>query len=248
MNRLRLGMCCAAVLLPLSLMGCGSKESGQVVTTEQATGDSSAVRIAAEDRWTISGDIFKPEGISHGAVLLLHQRGGSGDDWHALCVALKQAGYTALSIDQRGTGRSAQGPGQSGEYAPWDTSKDISAGLFALKDSGPAALIGASYGANNALIYAAAHPNQVKSVVLFSPGKNYHGLDAVAAARKFSGSMLTFHDKDDKIAGSGPAEIDGASGAKEHFLKVGTGAGHGTALLNTDVTKQTVEFLTRTLK
>ncbi len=248
MNRRKFGGLGAAFLLFLTLAGCGGKETGTVVTTEQATGDATSVRYSTRDKWVISGDMYKPTGVPRGGVLLLHQRGGSGDDWHALCIALQQAGFTALAIDQRGTGRSTQGPGQSGEYAPWDTSPDIEGGLYVLKEFGPTAIVGASYGANNALIYGTANPSQMKSLVLFSPGKDYHGLDAVSAARKYTGALLIFHQKGDKIAGDGPAEIDKASASKEHLLQISDGTGHGTALLNTGVTQQTIDFLAKTMK
>jgi len=77
------------------------------------------VTLKTTDGWNIVGDLYAPAGTSKGAVILLHQRSGSGKDWASLCQALQKAGFTALAIDQRGAGRSTTGPGPTGENAPW---------------------------------------------------------------------------------------------------------------------------------
>ncbi len=242
------------LLMALSLLGiffvigCGEKENGSVVSEDQATGDTRTAQYKTEDGWNILGDYYEPKTKVKGVVVLLHQRGGSGTDWHPLSIALQNAGYIVFAIDQRGTGRSEQGPGQTGEFAPWDTSKDINGAVYAMKGKGPLTLVGASYGANNALIYAGAHPSQVNSLVLLSPGIDYHGLKTKAAAKAYTGPILLFHDKDDKIAGTGPAELDKASGSKDHQLQVMEGRAHGIALLNASTTQQIVDFVVRTLK
>ncbi len=237
-----------SVLLIAAITGCGEKETGTVVSSDQATGETRLATYVTRDGWTIMGDLYEPPTKTKGVVLLLHQRGGSAEDWHALSLAIKLAGYTAFAIDQRGTGRSAQGPGQSGEYAPWNTVPDIEIGVYAVKDKGPVMLIGASYGANNALLYAAAHPEMVRSLVLFSPSADYHGLKTLKAVKKYTGPLLIFHQKGDKIAGDGPIDLDRASGSKDHTLQLNEGTGHGAALLNAETTQQTVDFIVRTLK
>jgi pimeloyl-ACP methyl ester carboxylesterase len=141
--------------------------------------------------------------------------------------------------------------GGKGDNAPWETGPDIAAAINFVSGKGAVGLVGASYGANNALIYAAAHPDQVKSVVLFSPGADYHGLDAIAAAKAWRGPLEIFHDKDDTVAGSGPEEIDKASPSADHKLIVLPGNGHGTDLLRDAMARNAdspVEFLKRTLK
>jgi len=85
-------------------------------------------------------------------------------------------------------------------------------------------------------------------LVLLSPSTDYHGLKTTEAAKKYTGPLLMFHQKDDRIAGSGPADLDKVSGSKDRLLQVGEGAGHGTALLNANTTRQIVDFVVRTLK
>src|SRR5262249_17128708 len=161
---------------------------------EGKIGEARQVHFKTTDGWTIVGDLYTPSGASKGAVILLHQRNGSARDWEPLCLALQKAGFTALAIDQRGAGRSTQGPGPTGGNAPWPTSPDIAAAIKFLAVKKPVGLAGASYGANNALIYAAANPKQVTGVALFSPGANYHGLDALTPARAYHGAVSIYHD------------------------------------------------------
>jgi alpha-beta hydrolase superfamily lysophospholipase len=242
------GWMAIGVLLISLLTGCGEKETGSVVTSDQATGDTRPAKYNCRDNWTIFGDLYDTPGKPKGVVILLHQRGGSGDDWHSLSLAIRQAGYEAFAIDQRGTGRSTAGPGQTGEFAPWDTTPDIEGAVYAMKDKGPIMLIGASYGANNALRYAAANPTIIRSLVLFSPSTDYHGLKTLDAVKKYKGPLLMFHAKDDKVAGDGPMDLDKASGSKNRKLRILEGAGHGIALLNPDTAQQTLDFIVRTLK
>jgi pimeloyl-ACP methyl ester carboxylesterase len=232
-----------ALLLVGATGGC-SAHSGSAPKAPNASaptaGSVRTVSFHTTDGWTIVGDLYQPKGPSQGAVILLHQRGGQASDWEPLSEALQKAGYVALAIDQRGAGRSTQGPGPTGADAPWDTSGDIAAAIAFLKGKGPIGLAGASYGANNALIYAASHPQQVKALVLLSPGANYHGLDALTPARRCHTPTLILHDQGDSIADNGPQQINELLPGTNHLLKVLPGSEHGTALLNEDDTIATI--------
>ncbi|CEK17982.1 alpha/beta hydrolase [Chthonomonas calidirosea] len=232
-----------ALLMIAATNGCAA-HSGQTTKAPfappPAADSAQTVTLHTTDGWTIVGDLYVPKGPSHGAVILLHQRGGQASDWDALSKALQKAGYVALAIDQRGAGRSTQGPGPTGADAPWDTSGDIAAAIAFLKGKGPIGLAGASYGANNALIYAAAHPQQVKALVLLSPGANYHGLDALTPAKRCLTPTLILHDRGDSIADDGPQQINALLPGTSHLLKVQPGSEHGTALLDEDSTIGTI--------
>lgn len=206
------------------------------------------VMLKTADGWNLVGDLYTPAGKSQGSVILLHQRSGQSRDWAALCRALQAAHFTALALDQRGAGRSTQGPGGTGNDAPWPTGGDIAAAVLFLKGREPIGLAGASYGANNTLIYAAAHPAQIKSVALFSPGANYNGLDALAPARQYKGAVLIYHDKNDAIAGSGPKQINQALPGHDHALRLSNGSRHGTALLTPANIRDAVAFFQKTLQ
>ena len=213
------------------------------------TQPAQSITLKTADGWNLAAQLYPPDNPakSRSAVILLHQRGGTGGDWTRLCRALQGANITALTIDQRGAGRSTQGPGPVGTDAPWLTSGDVAAAVAFLKGKGSLGLAGASYGANNALIYAAAHPNQIKAVALYSPGANYHGLDAVKPAHAYKGAVIIYHDKNDEIAGDGPRLIKAALPAGDHVLKVQPGGEHGTALLTPANIQDVTAFFKRTL-
>jgi pimeloyl-ACP methyl ester carboxylesterase len=240
----------------LTLWGCGAQRDAErpvsgatsVSLTPEAPG-AKEVQLKTADGWTIVGDLYAPSGNDgKGAVVLLHQRGGQASDWAPLCQALQKSGITALAIDQRGAGRSTTGPGQTGDDAPWPTGPDIAAAITSLKNRGAVGLAGASYGANNALIYAAAHPDQVHAIALFSPGANYHGLQALPAAKAYRGAAVIYHDRDDMVAGNGPRLINAALPGKDHTLHLYDGSEHGTALLNAAAIADAVRFFRRTLR
>ena len=243
----------ALLFAAIGLAGCREGSAPDANSIVGSPAGAKEVDFKTDDGWDIFGDAYVPEGTSRGAVILLHQRNGAASDWRALCSALQRDHYTALAIDQRGAGRSVQGPGGvggKGDNAPWETGPDIAAAIKFVAGKGPVGLVGASYGANNALIYAAAHPDQVKSVILFSPGANYNGLDALAAAKLWKGPLEIFHDKGDTIAGDGPESIDKLTPSTNHKLVLSTGSRHGTDLLSTAMSSSTspVAFLEQTLK
>jgi pimeloyl-ACP methyl ester carboxylesterase len=214
----------------------------------QSLQSPTTITLETQDGWTLMGDLYVPSGSSQGAIVLLHQRGGSAQDWQPLAIALQQSGFTALAIDQRGAGRSTQEPGLSGNNAPWSTSEDIAAAIASLSERQPIGLVGASYGANNALIYAVAHPNLIKGVALLSPGANYNGLDAIAAARSYQGSLAIYHSRNDSVAGQGPEQINSISSAATHRLQILNGSAHGSGLLSPEVDRDVIKFFQATLK
>ena len=196
------------------------------------------VTINTADGWKLHALLFKPEGASNSAVILLHQRGGSSSDWNQLSTAIVKKGITALAIDQRGAGSSTEGTGGKGDNAPWDTSQDIAAAIKYLAPISHIGLVGASYGANNALIYAASHPDQISGVVLYSPGLDYNGLKTEEPAKKWKGFLRIYHDKGDSVAGDSPQSIDKLSKSPAPRLFLTEGDRHGTALLESSMTTQ----------
>ncbi len=195
------------------------------------TGGAREITFRTIDGWTIHGDYTAVAGATR-AVVLLHQRGGSAVDWGPLVDRLAAAGIAALAIDQRGAGRSL-GP-QSGVNAPWDTSNDIAGAVSWLERRGLAAdrvgLAGASYGANNALIYAAAH-RETPVVALLSPGRDYNGLKVAPAAGRYRGAVLVLSAAGDPVTEDGPELIARAHRGRALERVSYAGSAHGTRLL-----------------
>ncbi len=213
--------------LALMAILCGCRVPAQ---TPAVPVGATQVHFKTRDGWTIVGDRYAHHGKLRGTVVLLHQRGGKASDWQSLCRALQAAGFTALAIDQRGAGRSIVGPGPIGNAAPWPTGPDI-AGAINYLHRRKVILIGASYGANNSLIYAGQHARQLAGIVLLSPGANYNGLDALTAAPLCKVPVLIYTSAGDPIANSGPSRIAALLPGNRHWVQSITGSRHGTALL-----------------
>lgn len=214
----------------IAVSGCGRAPGGTAEIPKVLP--STAAAYTTSDGWPIQGDYFAAPNATR-AVVLLHQRGGSAGDWSPLVARLVKAGIGALAIDQRGAGRSTGK--QANEDETWDTQPDIAGAVGWLKAKGiPEAhisLAGASYGANNAILYAEAHPN-VPAVALVSPGANYHGLVMPADLRGYKGSILVLAAQEDSIMGGGLDAVRRAAPAAE--VKTVPGSAHGTQLLATN--------------
>ncbi len=237
----------ALLLAGALLWGCDSKQAipSAPPAAPPARGAGSDITYRTADGWTIHGDYYPVPNATR-AVLLLHQRGGSAADWGPLRPALAQAGIAALAIDQRGAGRST-GP-QSGEDAPWETSGDIAGAVRWLGERQhipPAhvGLAGASYGANNALLYAASAQPPPPAVALLSPGTDYHGLRIEPAARAYHGAILVLAAKGDSITGGGPELLRRVAPSATQALY--EGGAHGTELFgaNPDSVQRLAAFL-----
>jgi pimeloyl-ACP methyl ester carboxylesterase len=222
----------ASLLIVIAVAGCSKQEDSPAAAGGGGGGSSSnstsEITYKTSDGWIIHGDFYQATGGT-GAVILLHQRGGSASDWRPLVFKLNGAKLSALAIDQRGAGRSTGK--QNDQDAPWETSEDIAGAIAWLKGKGISAdhigLAGASYGANNAMIYA-ARKGGVKAIALLSPGKDYHGLTVPAGLAKFKGGILVLTAGNDSIQGGGPQAIK--SVAPEAEMKTFAGDAHGTNL------------------
>ena len=189
------------------------------------------VTFTTADNWTIHANFASPPNASK-AVILLHQRNGSASDWNPIVSRLNAEGVATLALDLRGAGKST-GP-QNGDEAPWDVTPDIDGARKYLDEHGlrrtPIGLIGASYGANNALIYAASHPG-VSAVALLSPGEDYHGLKVEAPSRVYHGRILILTASRDDVTGPGPQVIADTAGSAA-TVKSFDGSAHGTEIFS----------------
>ena len=208
--------------------GCSHRPAATDASEAELLGPAvTVVSFRTPDGWTIRGDFQSPPGAKR-AVVLLHQRDGRARDWAPLTARLAKAGIATLALDARGVGRS-QREGSS-EDAPWDTTGDIAGAVSWLQTRGFApekvGLAGASYGANNVLLYAARTP-KTPAIALLSPGANYHGLDIRQAAFAFKGPLLLVYAREDPITNGGPELIVKArNGAIDSAAYAGSN--HGT--------------------
>lgn len=173
-------------------------------------------------------------------VILLPMMANDRKSWGDFPAKLARAGYVALALDQRGHGESVwQGKSKrefskftNADFAKMTT--DIGAVLNELAknkrvDAARAAVLGASIGANAALVYAASHP-EVKAVALLSPGLDYRGIVTEEAAAAYGRRpVLVVAAKEDGYAAMSAQKLAEKIGASA-TLKIYEGGEHGTRL------------------
>lgn len=114
-------------------------------------------------------------------VVLLHGGGATSTAWAAVAPALARAGHRVLAPDQVGdAGRSVHDGPRLRSHADLTTwLGDVLDGL----GTGPAVVVGHSYGAWLAVRYALARPGRVARLVLLDPSDVLVGLRAAYRAR-----------------------------------------------------------------
>lgn len=198
------------------------------------------VSLKTADAMNIVSDHYKgPPGSP--AVLLLHMMPSGRKSWVEFAEKLNQAGFGALAIDLRGHGESEGGPDGWRNFSDDEHQKsieDVKAGLEFQKKEGHGALsiAGASIGANLAL-ECLVESDEVKKVILLSPGLNYKGIETLPLAKmvKPERAVYVVAARDDTRSG-GPAdqmarEIYDALPCKKE-IKIFEEGGHGTDILN----------------
>ncbi len=207
------------------------------------------VRFDTEDGFSLEADLWPAPAPDAPVAILLHQWNADRRSFGALQPALSAAGFTVLSLDQRGQGGSTKQraggtekivrirdlPKERASAIIGEGPKDVAAALAFLSARGLATdrivLVGSSYGCTVSLLTAAAEP-RVRGVALLSPGADYFGVDALAAARTYGGPLFAVAAEDDTVRSSPPGTraIGEAHGGPEEIRILPKG-GHGVALL-----------------
>jgi pimeloyl-ACP methyl ester carboxylesterase len=207
------------------------------------------IKIPADDGVQIVNTYHPPILQSAGqrapAILLLHMVGGAGADWQDLPTTLQAQGFAVLVPDLRGHGRTA-GPGDwakgpSDVRALWDALM-----MRPEVDPGRSGIVGASIGANLALIVG-ANTREVATVIALSPGLEYHDLKPLGLMPNFGyRPVLLVASQDDNYSYSSTPQLGGAASAAQTFYY--TDAGHGTAMLvKPDLKERILDWLTQYL-
>lgn len=206
-----------------------------------------AVTIPAADGLQLSAAYYAPviyepvAGHLAPGVLLLHMLGGSRADWSEFARGLQEAGFAVLALDLRGHGES---PGPE----DWEKSLgDVAAAWQALcarpeVDRDRTALVGASIGANLALMVGASNAG-VAAVVALSPGEDYHGLKPKGLLPNFGRRpVYLIASQDDPAAYASAQAMVGELPAGEAFYY--QSAGHGTRMFsNPDLATRLTSWL-----
>lgn len=162
-------------------------------------------------------------------ILLLHMYGGSKADWDSFARDLQKQGYAALAIDLRGHGSSSNTP------MVWSKAPDDVKGAYMLLTSRPevdanrTAIMGASVGANLALMVGGSQ-SRVEAVVALSPGVDFLGLNPSSAMKNFGERpVLLVASQDDAYSYDSVNTLAALSISAEKLQL--TKAGHGTGML-----------------
>ncbi len=174
------------ILLSLILLGCSksevesepaeneARETDAVLDEKEVSGiQEGKVTFTTEDDIKISGNVF---GTGTKWVILTHMLQADQQSWFDFAEFLKDNGYTVLTYDLRGIGRSGGSMYQKGvENIPLD----LEAALDFVRQYNPEKifLIGAAIGGTSSLKVASKEP--VDGVVSISGLEEYQGLSVI---------------------------------------------------------------------
>jgi len=198
----------------LILMGC-QKGEGETMNYER-------VEFQTEDNVMLVGDFY--EGGEKG-IILLHILGATRSVWRDFAQELQRDGYSVLAIDLRGHGESDLNFRIFGEKEFNDMILDARAAKrFLSKEQN--VVIGASIGANTAIKFA----NEVDAAIALSPGLNYRGINAEAAASSVHKLVLIIASSEDTYSFESSEKLHTL--IKNSELKTYSNKGHGTNMLD----------------
>jgi dienelactone hydrolase len=233
------------ILLALSLL--------VVVPFAEASAGSERVTIRTDDGVSLAATWYEPGPRSAPAVILVHMLHKSRRDWDAVASRLAADGIGALAVDLRGHGESSGGipEGDNADYSV--LVRDVTAARRYLSSrsdvqSSRIGIVGASIGANLAVLEASADP-AVASIALLSPSADYRGLRIDAAMKKYGTRPALFIASDDDPYASRSVKELQKSGTGTREVLIVNRAGHGTAMLgrDPDLARSLVDWFHRTL-
>ena len=190
-------------------------------------------QFITKDGFTIVGDYY--EGTNKSGVLLLHMMPADRTSWHELASRLQQDGFHVLAIDLRGHGQSTGGPNGYQQFSDAQHQQslfDIESSVEFLRSRSAEKIHmgGASIGANLALQYASQH-EEIASVMLLSPGLDYHGIHAdiwIENLKPGQAVLLAASDDDIYSFTSVKKLFDQSANLPKREVKLLSEAGHGT--------------------
>lgn len=184
--------------------------------------------VQAADGLGVVGTFYAPSGTGSPwpGVILLHMLGSDRTSWDGFARQLTAAGYAAFAVDMRGHGDT--GGARDFKQAAGDLQRVWR--YFSARrevDAKRTAVVGASIGANMALITGALQP-AIKTVVLLSPGLDYRGVTTEGAVVDYGDRpVLIVASREDTYPADSCRQLELlAKGASQ--LVMYDGAGHGT--------------------
>jgi alpha-beta hydrolase superfamily lysophospholipase len=225
----------------LVLAGCASGPHSLACDASLRSSDGNAPRcFVTSDGWILQGLEWNPNATTR--IVLTHGLNEDHGSYMVLAKDLASNGTHVIVYDSRGHGASkhrtdgsVRGLDQMSEEDLHGLPKDLQA--VASSAGAPFAIVGASIGANAAILFSTNTPS-VK-LVLLSPGIDYHGLKPREANRAHRGSALFLAAQGDTYAAESATVLD-SEHAPPHRLRLSQGDAHGTNLLRDDQTRAAI--------
>jgi alpha-beta hydrolase superfamily lysophospholipase len=184
------------------------------------------------------------EANSEKAVILIHQFRRDKSSYEDFAKKLKENGFSSIAIDLRGHGKSS---GKWQDFSDDDfraMKNDVLAAKKFLEEKNKTKIfiVGASIGANTALNFAAEN-QEIRGIVLLSPGIEYHGINVEDSILKNKVPVYIFAGKGDFYALESSQKIYAGLKSKKE-LKIFDGNSHGTDMFNgTEMEKLILNWL-----
>lgn len=198
------------------------------------------VNFRAADGVTVYGE-YSPAANSKSIILLFHQAGSSHAEYNPIVPELVKMGFNCLAIDQR-SGGNMYGPNRTAAHVHdnpsyMDAYKDMQAAFAWAEARGFGGNIiawGSSYSSSLVLLLAAAHPEDVKAVLSFSPGEYLDGVNVQQAASKVTCPVFIDTAKDPKEIASAKPIFEALPSQNKTMFEPGTAGNHGSSTLRMD--------------
>lgn len=225
----------ALVLVAAALAGC-TTDTQPICRPSEKPADGSGVCFTTRDGWILQGHEFNPNATGEPSVLLVHGLDEQHGRYHELAGRLAEDGWHVLAMDLRGHGDSTQMANGRERTAASFTNADLYRALADLNASqrylgeAPTFVVGASVGANMALVHAASNPG-VAGIVLLSPSMGQGALSAEEPNGAYEGAIYYMASREDRRA-SGAVERLSGNHSGPHEVQLWTGKGHGTQMLD----------------
>lgn len=197
------------------------------------------ISYTTQDNCVINAVVFVPETPNGQAVICLHQLQLDHTTYDAFAQKLCARGFYVLAPDLRGHGQSNSMAGHTLTHESMTEDEfrkipgiDVEAAKNYLVsmckiDSENIGIIGASIGANAALISAGRNP-QTKFVVALSPGLDYRGIQPANEVSQIQKPTLIVASQDDTYSAASATELFQKIPAHNKQIQIVGVSAHGT--------------------
>ena len=227
------------IVLSIVLLGCAKEETiekepaeeagEEYIEPKQTTGVSKRVTLTTDDGIGLVASYYPGR---ENAVILLHMLNRDRSDWKEFASELNRRGYTVIAPDLRGHGDSDLNWMSFKDPDFQKMVNDVAAAADYIYrknevDIESVYVVGASIGANLAVMYGVTDQN-VKKVVMLSPGSTYHGLNPLDAVFDFNKPILLVYSQRDTYSANSARTMEEMGKAERKMIAYRDSHAHGT--------------------